>query len=30
MEKLLNEHYQVQLIEKSKGFYIYCCKMYWQ
>ena len=28
MEKLLNEHYQVQLIEKSKGFYVYCCKMY--
>lgn len=26
MEKILNEHYKVQLIEKDKGFYIYCCK----
>lgn len=28
MEKILNEHYQVQTIEKSKGFYIFCCKIY--
>lgn len=26
MEKILNEHYKVQLIEKDKGFYIYMCK----
>jgi len=29
MEKVLNEHYRVSTIEKSKGFYIFCCKMYW-
>ena len=28
MEKILNEHYQVETIEKSKGFYIFCCKIY--
>ena len=28
MEKILNEHYQVKTIEKSKGFYIFCCKIY--
>ena len=28
MMKVLNEHYQVETIEKSKGFYIFCCKMY--
>lgn len=28
MMKILNEHYQVETIEKSKGFYIFCCKMY--
>ncbi|MBE6148940.1 MAG: class I SAM-dependent methyltransferase [Firmicutes bacterium] len=28
MMKVLNEHYQVETIEKSKGFYIFCCKTY--
>jgi len=28
MMKVLNEHYQVETIEKSKGFYIFCCKIY--
>lgn len=28
MEKILNEHYKVETIEKSKGFYIFCCKIY--
>lgn len=27
MEKVLNEHYHVSTIEKSKGFYIFCCEM---
>jgi len=26
MEKLLNKHYEINLMEKSKGFYVYCCK----
>lgn len=26
MEKILNEHYEVEIMEKSKGFYIYRCK----
>jgi len=29
IEKILNEHYQVEIVEKSKGFYIFCCKIYW-
>jgi len=28
IEKILNEHYQVEIVEKSKGFYIFCCKIY--
>ena len=28
MHKLLNEHYNVEIKEKDKGFYIFCCKMY--
>ncbi|MBQ6841323.1 MAG: class I SAM-dependent methyltransferase [Bacilli bacterium] len=28
MEKVLNEHYKVETVEKSKGFYIFCCKIY--
>ena len=26
MEKVLSEHYNITLVEKSKGFYIYCAK----
>ena len=25
IQKILNEHYKVNLVEKSKGFYIFCC-----
>ena len=28
MEKILNKHYQIKTVEKSKGFYIFCCKIY--
>lgn len=28
MEKVLNKHYRVETVEKSKGFYIFCCKTY--
>ncbi len=27
IQKLLNEHYNVEIKEKDKGFYIFCCKM---
>ena len=27
IQKLLNEHYNVETKEKDKGFYIFCCKM---
>ena len=26
IEKELNKHYKIDLVEKSKGFYIFCCK----
>ena len=28
--KILEEYYEVKNIKKDKGFYIFCCKMYWQ
>ena len=27
IQKMLNEHYNVEIKEKDKGFYIFCCKM---
>ena len=27
IQKLLNEHYNVEIKEKDKGFYIFCCKI---
>lgn len=26
ISKVLNEHYAITIVEKSKGFYIFCCK----
>ena len=28
IQKILNEHYSVEEIDKSKGFYVFCCKNY--
>lgn len=27
IEKVLNKYYSIQTVEKSKGFYVFCCKM---
>ena len=28
IQKVLSEHYKIDLVEKSKGFYIFCCNKY--
>ena len=28
MEKVLKDYYKITTIEKSKGFYVFCCKIY--